>query len=228
MFFRNYQKKSPVLPQVLFEGRIIPVTMVIKFLGTHISERLKWNYHCDSLKSKLNTGYYLINLLKKITNPRVCRTMYFASFHTHLKYGIIVWGSDPQSREIFLLQKKVIRIMCKVNQNTSCRNLFRMLGILPLPCIYISEMVCWIKYCRGKIEYNSDIHDFDTRHKTDLHLLTCRTNMAKYNGTNMGIILYNRLPDCINELDMKHKFKNRVKKFLLQHVFYLVEEYLFS
>jgi hypothetical protein len=92
-----------------------------------------------------------------------------------------------------------------------------MLGILPLPCIYISEMVCWIKYYRGKLEYNSDVHDNDndndTRHKTDLHLLTCRTNMAKYNGINMGIILYNRLPYYIKKLDMKHKFKNSVKKF---------------
>jgi hypothetical protein len=37
MFFQSYQKKSPVLPQLLFEGRIIPVSMVTKFLGIHIS-----------------------------------------------------------------------------------------------------------------------------------------------------------------------------------------------
>jgi hypothetical protein len=86
-----------------------------------------------------------------------------------------------------------------------------MLGILPLPCVYISEMVCWIKYYWGKLEYNSDVHDYDTRHKTDLHLLTCRTNMAKYNDINMGIILYNRLPDYIKKLDMRNNFKNSVK-----------------
>jgi hypothetical protein len=71
--------------------------------------------------------------------------------------------------------------MCKVDQYTSRRNLFKLLGILPLPCIYISEIVCWIKYYQGKLEYNSDLHDYDTRHKTDLHPLTCRTNMAKNN-----------------------------------------------
>jgi hypothetical protein len=94
--------------------------------------------------------------------------------------------------------------------------------------LYISEMVCWIKYYRGKLKYNSDVHEYDTRHKTDLHLLTCRNNMAKYNGINMGIILYNRLPDYIKKLDRKHKFINSVKKFLLQHVFYSVEKYLSS
>jgi len=44
----------------------------------------------------------------------------------------------------------------------------------------------------------------------------------------MGIILYNRLPQNIKKLDTKHIFKNSVKKFLLQHVFYSVDEYLFS
>jgi hypothetical protein len=63
MFFHNCQKKSSILPQVLFEGSIIPVRMVTKFVGIHISKRLNWNYNCDSLKSKLNAVYYLINLL---------------------------------------------------------------------------------------------------------------------------------------------------------------------
>jgi len=45
--------------------------------------------------------------------------------------------------------------------------------------VYISEMVCWIKYYRGKLEFNSDVHDHNTRHKTDLHPLTCRTNLTK-------------------------------------------------
>jgi hypothetical protein len=52
--------------------------------------------------------------------------------------------------------------------------------------------------------------------------------MAKLNGINMGIILYNKLPDYIKKLDRKQKFKNVLKKFLLQHVFYSVEEYPFS
>jgi len=54
------------------------------------------------------------------------------------------------------------------------------------------EMVCWIKYYRGKLELNSDVHDHNTRHKTDLHPLTCRTNLTKNNGLNMGITLFNK------------------------------------
>jgi hypothetical protein len=42
----------------------------------------------------------------------------------------------------------------------------------------------------------------------------------------MGIVLYNRLPQKIKKLDTKHIFKKSVKKFLLQHAFYSVDEYL--
>jgi len=37
-----------------------------------------------------------------------------------------------------------------------------------------------------------------------------------------------RLPQNIKKLDTKHIFKNSVNKILLQHVFYSVDEYLFS
>jgi hypothetical protein len=107
----------------------------------------------------------------------------------------MLWGNDPKSKKVFALQKKIIRTMTKTNQYTSCRNLFRTLVILPLPCVYISEMVCWIKYYWGKPETNSDMYDYNTRHKTDLHPLTCRTNIKKNNGLSMGITLFNKLPE---------------------------------
>jgi hypothetical protein len=228
MFFHNHQKICPVMPYISFNTRKLPISEITTFLEIHISENLKWEYHFNSLKSKLNTGYYLIIQLQKIANPNVVRTMYHACIHSHLKYGITLWDGDPKSRNIFLLQKKIIRIMCKVDQHTSCRNLFRTLGILPLPCLNISEMICWTKFNHDKLEHNSDLHEHDTRHKTDLHPLTCRTNLAKNNGLNMGIALYNKLPQNLSKLDTKHIFKNKVKKFLLQNVFYSVDEYLLS
>ena len=37
MFFHNYQKLSPVMPDVLLNDRILPVSTVTKFLGIYIS-----------------------------------------------------------------------------------------------------------------------------------------------------------------------------------------------
>jgi len=143
--FNNHQKLNPVVPNVSFNHKKLPYCVTTKFLGIHISENLKWNHQLDSVKAKLITGYYIIKQLQEITNPQTLRTVYFVCIHAHLKYGIMLWGGDPKSKKVFTLQKKIIRTMSKTNQRTSCGNLFRTLGILLLPCMYISEMVCWIK-----------------------------------------------------------------------------------
>ena len=55
--------------------------------------------------------------------------------------------------------------------------------------------------------------------------LTCRTNIAKDNGLSLGIKLFNKLPNSIKILNPKHKFKIGVNKFLLEHVFYSLDEF---
>ena len=101
------QNKKPVLPHVTFEGRDILYNTETKFLGIKSNKNMKWNNHIKYLSSKLNTSYYMISSLKNVTSTYVLRTMYFACFHVHLRYGLTPWGGDPESIRIFQLQKKV-------------------------------------------------------------------------------------------------------------------------
>ena len=187
---------------------------------------MKWNNHIKHLNSKLNTSYYMISSLKHVTSPYVLRTMYFACFHVHLRYGLTLWGGDPESIRIFRLQKKVLRIIGGMGRRASCRNLFKNLNILPLPCIYISEVVYCVKSNMEKMKCNGEIHDHCTRQKLDLHTQFCRTTLLKNSGANVGIKLYNKLPNTIKRLDKIQEFKRRLKYFLLQHTFYSVDEYM--
>jgi hypothetical protein len=56
----------------------------------------------------------MISSLKNVTSSYVLRTMYFARFHVHLRFGLTLWGGDPKSIRIFRLQKKVLRIIGKM------------------------------------------------------------------------------------------------------------------
>ena len=49
------------------------------------------------------------------------------------------------SRTIFKLQKKVIRLISKVGRVTCCRKLLKTFHIIPVPCVYIMEVVFYIK-----------------------------------------------------------------------------------
>ena len=107
----------------------------------------------------LNRSYYVIQSLKTITSISILRSVYFANFHSHLRYGIHFWGGDPQSIKIFKLQKKVVRLICNVKRKMSCRELFRTFNILPVPCVYIMETVYYIKLNNGGLKQNLTKHD---------------------------------------------------------------------
>ena len=76
-------------------------------------------------------------------------------------------GGDSQSTKVFKLQKKVVRLICNVKRKTSCRELFKTLNILPVPCVYIMETVYYIKVNKKGLKQNLAIHDYETRHRSD-------------------------------------------------------------
>jgi len=141
---------------------------------------------------------------------------------------VTLFGGDPESIRIFQLQKKVIRIISKMGQHASCRHLFKDLNILPLPCLCISEVVCCVKSNMEKMKYNEEVHDHCTRQKSDLHIQLCRTTVLKNSSANVGIKLYNKLPNAMKRLPKIQEFKRRLKYFLLQHIFCSVDAYMSS
>jgi hypothetical protein len=64
----------------------------------------------------------------------------------------------------------------------------------------------------------------DIEHKPS----TMWTTLLKNSGGNVGIKLYNKLPNTIKWLDKIQEFKRRLKYFLLQHTFYSMDEYMSS
>jgi hypothetical protein len=64
------------------------------------------------------------------------------NFHSNLRYGILSWGYDGESKKIFKLQTRVIRLISKVGRATSCRELFKTLDLFPVLYIYIYNGNC--------------------------------------------------------------------------------------
>jgi hypothetical protein len=60
------------------------------------------------------------------------KLVYFAYFHSIMLHGIIFWGNSTDSKTVFYIQKKIIRIMAGTKRRASCRELFKQFNILPL------------------------------------------------------------------------------------------------
>jgi hypothetical protein len=91
--------------------------------------------------------------------------------------------------------------------------------------MYILELVCYIKSHFGELDQNRVIHNHNTCQELNLHVQFCRTNVE--NGVmNMGIRLYNRIPNKIMEIEKISQFKRVLRSYLVQHMFFSAEEYM--
>ena len=63
-----------------------------KFLGLYLTEDVHIIHVCNIL----NKNYYVIRSLKNVISINTLRSIYFANFHSHLRYGVLFWGGDSQ------------------------------------------------------------------------------------------------------------------------------------
>ena len=100
------------------------------------------------------------------------------------------------------------------------------ISTLPVPCVYIMETVYLIEVNNKGLKQNLDIHDYKTRHILDFQTQFCRTNTLKKSVNNLGMKLYNNLPNYLKNMENLKLFKKQLKSLLLQQTYYSVNENL--
>jgi hypothetical protein len=128
-------KSSSYPLHVSYNNQALTDTENIKFLGVYLDCHLTWNLHLDNLIKKLSSICFLLRKLASIVNVKTLRMAYFAHFHSQINYGIIVWGSSSSMRNVFIIQKIEIMIMLWLGPWSSCREGFKKLDILTVPCL---------------------------------------------------------------------------------------------
>jgi hypothetical protein len=72
------------------------------------------------------------------------KLVYFAYFHSIMSYGIIFWGNSTDSKKVFYIQKKIIRIMAGTKRRASYRELFKKCNILPLASTFLLSLLSFV------------------------------------------------------------------------------------
>jgi hypothetical protein len=91
---------------------------------------------------------------------RSLKLVYFAYFHSVMSYGVIFWGNSTDSKRVFIIPKKIIRIMTGAKRRVSCRELFKKFNILPLANEFLLSLLSFIVGNMEKFQTNSDIHKY--------------------------------------------------------------------
>ena len=154
------------------------------------------------------------------------RVIYFAHIKSIISCGIIFWGSSSYANKLFILQKKIIRIITNTRPRDSCREVFKSMEILMLYFQYIFSLVLYTINSKHPVDTNNEIHKYKTRHNNNLHCPIATLSKFNSGAYISGIKVFNHLPQYIKALTNDHKyFKSTLKRFLYHHSFYSVNKY---
>lgn len=143
--------------------------------------------------------------MRNLCQKETLKSIYYSLFHSHLIYGISVWGlaSVSLTNKIFQLQKKAVRIVSKSDYLAHTNPLFKELKILKCPDQYLHNLsgMMW-DYDHDKIPkslnnwFHKTNHLYRTRFATRGKLQPCVYSTKKfgihsfrYEGTHVLNIL---------------------------------------
>jgi hypothetical protein len=222
-------KQQLILPCV--EINNTPITQVhqSKFLGIIIDSNLNWKPHIEHIKSKISKQIGIFCRIRHYVPPCILKTLYNTLILPHFSYGILTWGKTYPTHlnSLYILQKKIIRIISLSHYFAHTPPLFKILNILPLDKLY--------KYHLSLFAYNfvnfsvpTSIHELlstqrstttlNTRSSMHLpihfHLHRVSKMGIKYNMSRM----YNTLPTFLHQIPSYSSFKSQLKLFLLSEI----------
>jgi hypothetical protein len=193
-----------------------------QYLGVVFDSKLKWNFHIQSVKSKVRKMIYAFYQLNHILDFSQLKTVYFSYVQSVIQYGILIWGGANNSviEPLYVVQKLIIKAAFRINRRYSTVLLFKDTNLLSLKQIFIKTLLIYIYLNKDKI-INPVVHGYRTRNAANvgaqvpLVVKSCNFTNALY----LGNFLYRNIPPHIRNLfnDVPLTvFKKRVTGWLVE------------
>nr|CAI5829437.1 unnamed protein product [Callosobruchus analis] len=197
----------------LTQDKITAVTDAT-FLGIIVDQNLNWQSQTSSIGKKLNQICYSLRVLKGYVSLETLKTVYYASFLSKARYGIIFWGGSSELQKLFVIQKQCIRIMTNIKGRDLCRGKFRNARFLTLPAVYIYE--CLIFNFKHKIKFQDQTknHSYSTRHN-NYNFPRHRLSVFEKRPFYASMRFFNVLPNNIKAINHIKVFKREAYNLLL-------------
>ena len=98
---------------VLLNGTTLPLSNSVKYLGVTFDSKLTFESHNKILETNLSKAVGIICKLKFVLPKDALIKLYYALFHPHLLYGLVIWRSTYPSylMKICTLQNEVVKLI---------------------------------------------------------------------------------------------------------------------
>lgn len=225
MQFKPTQKK-PLEILLKIDDTQIEEVNEFKLLGVTIDSGMNWKAHIQVTKTKLTKLLYALKTVKMNSNHESALSIYFANIYSCLRYGVVLWGASTDANQLFIMQKKCIRVLANIRIPNSCRPYFIQFKLLTLPSIYIMESAIFAR--KHPTLFKAKIDSDKTRSQYRNKFVMPCTNLAIYKNSPYCkcIRVINKIPDDIKLEPNDKLFRNKLKNLLIEKCYYSVDEFL--
>ena len=221
-----------------FEHRV-PITLVpnsnettVRILGVLFDEHINFEHHAYALKSKLNKGIYALNATKNIFEPEQLKQIFYAFFHSHLNYCSNIFNMLPKRvfDQLFLLQKKAIRLVCGAGYLAHTKPLFKSQNILPLKELvsynaslfmydYLNLRLPEVFDLTWKMRWQMNI-EYELRNLYDFNIPFTRYVYLEEHVLYNFPRIWNNIPQEIKMIGSRSLFSKKLKEYLMSQINY--------
>ncbi|KAK3561684.1 hypothetical protein QTP86_012558 [Hemibagrus guttatus] len=104
----DFRRNTPALPPLTIMNSTVPTVASFRFLGTTISQDLKWDTHIDATIKKAQQRLYFLRQLRKFNLPQeLLIHFYSAVIESVLCTSITVWFGSATNSDMRRLQRTV-------------------------------------------------------------------------------------------------------------------------
>ena len=208
---------------IQIDGSTLNRSRNIKYLGVIIDHKLNWCEHIAHVKNKVSKGIGILYKARQFLGKKSLHNLYYSYIYPYLIYCIEVWGSACQTHlhPLFLVQKKIVRIITFSHYLAHTQPLFIDLFLLPLDKLILNRIgIIMYKICNGLLPEvinvlyvsNKDIHSYNTRSSNLLRVPKGSTNFVNTSTRLWNVLLVN-----IDVNVSISTFKHNLKTYLLHH-----------
>ena len=181
------------------------------------------NIIINNLVKKLSKAVGILYEVKNFLNSQALLQLYYAIFHSHLQYGLIIWGSTFKTylKKLIILQNKAIKIVGGGKYFDHATSYYSKTRILKLVDLLKLEKALFVFKYRSKAlpsafkSYFLEVYvDRSTPSviQTNLFIPFTKSTMLQRSITYQGPIIWNSLDLNIKKQNSTKLFKNHLKK----------------
>ena len=197
----------------------------LKYLGVIIDDTISWVHHITYIKNKISKGIGIMSKASKYLKRKSLLTLYYSYIYPYMIYCIEAWGnaSNCHLDQLYIIQKKVIRLISFTNYDIPSAVTFKNLEILPLnKLVYNRIGIMMYKYSNNLLPpaindlyvSNNDVHKYSTRQKHLLYVNKSNINVYAKSFGNVSVRVWNALQSKIDVNVPISKFKKSSKNYL--------------